>query len=114
MLLSSQPSTQKSFMKKTIITFKLGALLSCAVPSLLLAQGNLIPSGAPGPTMKTLTQVEPRTPISSLPLVITNSGSYYLTANLTGIVGTNGITITADNVTIDLNGFALNGVPGSS
>lgn len=78
------------------------------------AQGNLTPPGAPAPTMKTLAQIEPRTPISSLPYLITNSGSYYLTANLTGIAGTNGITITVDSVTLDLNGFALIGVTGSS
>src|SRR5262249_29927649 len=32
--------------------------------------------------------------------------------NLTGIAGTNGITVTADDVTIDLNGFTLIGAPG--
>jgi len=34
------------------------------------AQGPLTPSGAPEPTMNTLGQVEPRTPISSLPYTI--------------------------------------------
>ncbi|NNM28599.1 MAG: right-handed parallel beta-helix repeat-containing protein [Akkermansiaceae bacterium] len=63
--------------------------------------------------MKTLDQVEPRTPISSLPHSITAAGSYYLTANLTGVSGSNGITIEASDVTLDLNGFALIGVPGS-
>jgi len=79
-----------------------------------IAQGNLTPPGAPVPMMKTLQQIEPRTPISSLPLVITNSGSYYLTGNLTGISGTNGVTVRANNVTIDLNGFTLSGVNGSA
>jgi hypothetical protein len=79
----------------------------------LFAQGSLTPSGAPAPTMKTLAQVEPRTPISAAPYTITNSGSYYLTAVLTGIAATNGITIQANDVTIDLNGFSLVGVPGS-
>jgi parallel beta-helix repeat protein len=78
------------------------------------AQGALTPPGAPAPTMKTLTQLEPRTPIASVPFVISNSGSYYLTTNLTGTSGTNGITITVDNVTLDLNGFGLIGVTGSS
>ena len=33
----------------------------------VMGQGSLTPPGAPGETMKTLAQVEPRTPISSLP-----------------------------------------------
>lgn len=64
--------------------------------------------------MKTLDQVEARTPISSLPFVITTSGSYYLVGSLTASQGTNGITVAVDNVSIDLNGFALIGKPGSS
>ena len=80
-------------------------------PSALLAQGSLTPPGAPAPVMKTLDQINPRTPISTAPFTITNSGSYYLTTNLSGIAGTNGITVFANDVTIDLNGFALWGVP---
>ena len=53
------------------------------------------------------TKLEKRTPISSLPFMVTSSGSYYLTGNLTGTAGQAGIAITADHVTIDLNGFAL-------
>lgn len=78
---------------------------------LLLAQGPLTPPGAPTPTMKTLDQIEPRTPISSLPFTITNPGSYYLTGNLTSI--SSGITIQADQVTVDLMGFTLTGGSGS-
>ena len=99
------------------IQFKLAGLLLLAIfnfyPSILQAQGALTPPGAPAPTMKSLGQIEPRMPISSLPYNITSPGSYYLTTNLTGISGTNGITITADNVTIDLRGFILFGVPGA-
>jgi hypothetical protein len=49
-------------------------------------------------------------PISSLPFTITQPGTYYLTGNLTGTVG--GITISADDVTLDLNGFSLSGGSG--
>lgn len=78
-------------------------------PSTLFAQGTLTPPGAPAPTMKSLDQIEPRTPIASVPFTITNPGSYYLTTNLTtdtsGILS--GILIEASDVTLDLNGFAL-------
>jgi len=70
------------------------------------AQGNLTPPGAPGPTMKSLDQIEARTPISSSPFTITNSGSYYLTTNLTVSSG-NAITIATNNVTLNLNGFTI-------
>ena len=58
--------------------------------------------------MKTLDQTEPRIPIGAPGYVITNAGSYYLTGNLTSPAG-NGITVQADDVSIDLNGFALIG-----
>jgi hypothetical protein len=60
------------------------------------------------PTVSLLAQ-DPRTPISSLPYTISAPGSYYLTANLTAAGSGGGITISADNVTLDLNGFALSG-----
>jgi parallel beta-helix repeat protein len=44
---------------------------------------------------------------------ITLPGSYYLTGNITGVSGLSGIEIAASGVTIDLNGFDLQGVPGS-
>src|SRR5258708_5518412 len=86
-------------------------ILAC--PPLGWSQGTLTPPGPPGPTMKTLSQIEPRTPISTLPFTIGSSGSYYLAATLTGASGQNGITIQADNVTVDLEGFALIGTAGS-
>jgi parallel beta-helix repeat protein len=44
---------------------------------------------------------------------ITHAGSYYLTGNLTGVSGMSGIEVVADDVTIDLRGFTLQGVAGS-
>lgn len=52
-----------------------------------------------------------RTPISSLPFLITAPGSYYLTRGLVG-TSTYGIGIQADDVTLDLNGFTLRGSGG--
>jgi parallel beta-helix repeat protein len=80
-----------------------------AIPSLVFGQGSLTPPpGPPAPIFKTLDQVEPRIPISSLPFTITQSGSYYLTGNLS-LSGDNGITISSGDVVLDLNGFALVG-----
>lgn len=50
-------------------------------------------------------------PITQLPFTITQSGSYILTQSLTG---SNGITIQANNVSIDLNFFALSGTAGNT
>jgi parallel beta-helix repeat protein len=96
---------------KKFLTFTFVYLLAC-LPA-LRAQGDLIPPGAPAPTMKTLQQIEPRIPISSAPFTINKSGSYYFTTNLTGVLGQSGITVLVHNVTIDLNGFELAGVPGA-
>jgi hypothetical protein len=52
------------------------------------------------------------TKISSLPYTINASGFYYVTGNLTCSSG-NGITVNADDVTIDLMGFCLNGTSNS-
>src|SRR5579883_3089423 len=102
-------------MKKTSFFKVLPAICGSFLLSsiLVLAQGSLTPPGAPAPTMKTLSQIEPRTPISSLPFLITTPGSYYLTTNVTGTSGNNGIVITTNDVHLDLNGFTLFGVTGS-
>ncbi len=71
--------------------------------------------------MKTLDQVEPRIAINATNtpgdatslFIISQPGSYYLTGNVTGVSAKDGIRITANGVTLDLNGFEMLGVAGS-
>ena len=63
--------------------------------------------------MKSLDQIEARTPISAAPFTINTPGSYYLTKNLS-VAGGNAITITADNVALDLSGFTISSTAASA
>ena len=96
----------KSTMVRIVAAVCLAAFF-CLTP-VVRAQGPLTPSGAPAPTMKTLAQIEPRTPIAFAGYTITQPGSYYLTTNL--VCSWYGVVITASGVTLDLMGFALTGV----
>lgn len=85
----------------------LAIIATACLPSAAFAQGDLQPPpGPPAPTMKTLDQIEARTPISSAPYTISASGSYYLTDNVSVTEG-DAITIASDHVTLDLNGFTI-------
>jgi hypothetical protein len=101
---------------KSIIPIEAALLLVAfsLQPSALHAQGSLTPPpGAPAPTMLTLNQIEPRTPINTLSgdsqdlYVISKPGSYYLTTNITATSYFNAISINASGVTLDLNGFTI-------
>ncbi|HYD02050.1 MAG TPA: right-handed parallel beta-helix repeat-containing protein [Phycisphaerales bacterium] len=79
------------------------------------------PAGPVASTLKPLAEVEPRTAINDANTPgtatgryrITRPGSYYLLDNIGGISGRHAIEIAASDVTIDLCGFQLSGVPAS-
>jgi hypothetical protein len=94
------------------------ALLALATLNLqfstVFAQGSLTPPGAPAPTMLTLSQVEPRTPVDAThtpgnsfeKFIINQPGSYYLTSNI-NLTNGEAVEITTNGVTLDLNGFTI-------
>jgi len=103
---------QNVYSIRAILILTTPLLFAAIAPRLstALAQGSLTPPGAPAPTFKTLSQVEPRYPIFTYQTNLTVSGSYYLTTNL--FSGTNGndainIRTNVNNITIDLNGFTI-------
>ena len=98
------------------------ALLAVVGLAGVAAGGDLQPPpGAVSPTMKTLDQVEAWTPIDPRTAVgdegavvlITQPGRYRLVGDIIGQAGKHGIRVTADDVSIDTNGFSLIGVAGS-
>ncbi|MHC4621561.1 MAG: right-handed parallel beta-helix repeat-containing protein, partial [Planctomycetota bacterium] len=107
--------------KRKKVVASIVALAGLAAFSMIAFAGSLEPSAPPGPTMKTLDQVEPRIPIAQdttpgkpdSTFAIVKPGSYYLTGNIQGESGKNGITVEANNVSIDLTGYTLQGVAGS-
>lgn len=83
-----------------------GILAACALPAvavdgIVLIDQNRAFAGSvtPGDT-------------AGFPVSINQPGSYRLSGNLTVPAGVNGIEVNADGVTLDLNGFSING-PGT-
>ncbi len=68
------------------------------------------PAGAPASTNRTLI-FQPAACPAGFPIVLSTPGSYALASNITDCPagGTDGIRIAADDVSLDCNGFALNG-----
>ncbi len=93
-------------MKVSVLTLIAALSMGIFHPLPSHAQGSLTPPGAPGTTMLTLSQVEPRTPISSAPFTISIPGSYYLTSNIV-CTASNAIVIATNGVTLDLSGFTI-------
>lgn len=93
------------------VSLALGLTVSLSSAT-LFAQGSLTPPDAPAPTMRTLTQIEPRTPVAGgmtgSGLFLTGPGSYYLTGNVT-LTNNNGgaIYLYGNNISLDLNGFSV-------
>jgi parallel beta-helix repeat protein len=103
--------------KRTKVVAGILALAVLVIFSIMGYAGSLEPGGPPGPTMKTLDEVEPRIPLSQETApgdafylyVITQPGSYFLTEDTTAT--RTGIKVDADNVTIDLMAYNLIGTP---
>ena len=99
----------------------LSVFILTLAPKLLQAQGGSLipPEGPPGPVMKTLQEVEARIPLvagqpgvsidgGSGTITISQPGSYYLTGNLNITTpGAAGVTVSSQQVTLDLNGYSL-------
>ncbi len=102
------------FLKRriTVLTVLLVGLVGVMVAS----GGDLDPPVGPvAPTMKTLTEVEPRLAINEentpgntmFQFIIDEPGSYYLTHTVTTDEDKGGILVLDPSVTIDLNGYAI-------
>jgi parallel beta-helix repeat protein len=110
--------------KTRFVCAAIGGVLACAVGRALVLAGPISPPAGPiAPTNKTLTEIELRIAVNdtNTPGVGTTSvykitvpGSYYLTGNVCAAAGKNAIGIYANNVTLDLNGFTVEGLAGNT
>ncbi len=89
------------------------SVLCCIFFHDVSAQGFLNPAGAPAPSMRTLQQIEPGTPIDTIPFTISEPGTYFLTRNLHHGGTGSAIILSASDVTLDGRGFVITGTPSA-
>lgn len=96
------------------LVLALVAALGLPSPSPAQSLGSVSrPGGASAAGPSVPVECDSRIPIDSIPITLTQKGSYYLTASLTGVSGQHGIQVLASDVAIDLNGHTLFGVSGA-
>ncbi len=108
-------------MNRTALVCTAAACCTVLASALLVAGPINPPPGAVSSSLKTLFEVEPRTPISSTTTPgdadsmfrIDKPGSYYLLDDLAGVNAKHAIEIASSGVTLDLGGFDLVGIAGS-
>lgn len=95
---------------------RISPVLTITVAATAALAGPLTPPpGAPAPTNKTLRQVEPSTPVDTLPgdatalHIISEPGAYHLTGNIEATNLDRIIQITSTGVSLDLRGFRVRG-----
>jgi len=87
--------------------------------TLFIALATLTPLASAGDLNPPAGPIQPTGPVLfnnqsiSLPFTISQPGTYILTSGFQGIAVSNGITISSSNVTLDLGGYEIIGVPGS-
>ncbi|MFH2122375.1 MAG: right-handed parallel beta-helix repeat-containing protein [Pseudomonadota bacterium] len=94
-------------MKKQLILFSLACLILLCSFAQAADRVVVIPLNTSSPVYVAGTE------ITSLPATISSSGFYFITKNLTCPTGDHGISISANDVTLDLMGFTLLGPDGT-
>jgi parallel beta-helix repeat protein len=102
-------------MKKSLTPTAYSVLIAGVLATAVwVSAGDLNPPPGPiAPTQRTPIGVNTTPGDATALFRITQPGSYYLTGNITGVVGRHGIAIATSGVSLDLMGFQMEGVAGS-